>query len=128
MPLDPIDHDPAEPDGDRQDPSLREDVGALFTDAKTYLDAEIAFQKSRAGYSAGQIKFAAIYGAGALALFHLALIAFTVGMVIALASLVGPWLATAIVVLVFLLGAAFLAFKVRSRIAAVSTLFGEGQA
>ncbi|WP_165961099.1 phage holin family protein [Qipengyuania sediminis] len=126
-PFDPVDDDPAAAFPSRQDASLKDDVTALIADGKTYLQAEIAFQKSRAGYSAGQLKSATIYGAGALALIHLALVALTVGLVFALATLVGPWLATGIVVLVLLAGAGLFALAIRKRVAAVQSLFGKGE-
>lgn len=77
--------------------SLLDDVMTLVEDGKTYAQAELAFQKSRAGFAANRGKMAVAYGAAAFGVLHLALIAITVGMVIALAPLVGPWLATAIV-------------------------------
>lgn len=77
--------------------SLMDDVFALIDDGKTYAEAEIAYQKSRAGFAANRAKLAAVYGAAAFGVLHLALIAITVGTVIALAPLVGPWIATAIV-------------------------------
>jgi uncharacterized membrane protein YfbV (UPF0208 family) len=80
-------------------PSLFDDVIALFDDGKTYAQAEVAYQKSRAGFVASRIKFIVAYGAAAFGVFHLALIGLTVGIVIALIPLVGPWIATAIVTL-----------------------------
>ena len=77
--------------------SLTDDIFALFDDGKTYVEAEIAFQKSRSSFVANRAKLAAAYGAAAFGVLHLALIALTVGTVIALAPLVGPWIATAIV-------------------------------
>jgi len=32
--------------------SLLDDVGAMFSDGRTYLEAELAFQKSRGGFAA----------------------------------------------------------------------------
>jgi uncharacterized membrane protein len=46
---------------------------------------------------ANRAKLALAYGAAAFGVLHLALIALTVGSVIALAPVVGPWLATLIV-------------------------------
>ena len=77
--------------------SLTDDIFALFDDGKTYVEAEIAFQKSRSSFVANRAKLAVAYGAAAFGVLHLALIALTVGTVIALAPLVGPWIATAIV-------------------------------
>lgn len=123
----PDDHDP---DAGRpaEEPSLKDGVDALFADGKTYLEAEVAYQKSRAGYAANGLKWTAIYGAAAFGLLHLALIGLTVGLVIALVPLVGPWLATAIVVAVLLAGALVLVLKLRAKIADIRAAFeGEDQ-
>lgn len=93
--------------GTNEDPeaharSLGDDILALFDDGRTYAEAELRFQRSRLGYAADRAKYAAIYGAAALGLFHLALIALTVGGVIALIPIVGAWAATAIVAVVLI--------------------------
>lgn len=105
------------------EPSLMADVEELIADGKTYFEAELTFQKSRAGFTANRLKSAAIYGAGAFALLHLALIALTVGLVIALTPLTGPWIATAIVVVVLLAGALLFVLRLRSKLADISSLF-----
>lgn len=86
----------------RFDHSLLDDFNALVTDGKTYVEAEIAYQKSRASFAGSRVKWSFIYGAAAFGLLHLALIALAVGAVIALAPLVGPWLATGLVVVALL--------------------------
>lgn len=121
----PVVDDEAE---DAREGSLVADIDALFADGKTYLEAEVAYQKSRAGYAANGLKWTAIYGAAAFGLLHLALIGLTVGLVIALVPLVGPWLATAIVVAVLLAGALVLVLKLRAKIADIRAAFeGEDQ-
>jgi len=77
--------------------SLFDDVEAIIEDGRTYLDAEIQFQKTRAAYVTDKAKDAAIFAAigGALAL--LALVALTVGLVFALAPLLTAWGAVALV-------------------------------
>ncbi len=97
-PLDmPDDYDDDEGDEAQYRPSLAEDMVALFEDGKTYAEAELAFQKSRASYTANRLKGAIALGLGAFGVLHLALIALTVGAVIALAPVLGPWAATGIV-------------------------------
>ena len=83
--------------------SLYDDLEALFTDAKTYLDAELVYQKSRAGFVLNRLKLG--IGMAAVAAFFavLALIGLTVGLIIALTPLVTAWGATAIVVGLLLL-------------------------
>lgn len=103
--------------------SLFDDAEALFGDAKTYVEAELAFQKSRAGFTAGRVKWAAVYGAMAFGFVHLALIALVVGLVIALTPLIGPWLATLVVVIALLAAAAVLLMKVRARVADIRSVF-----
>lgn len=123
-PPDPPD-DPALPDSvsDDDTPSLVADVEALIEDGKTYLQAELTYQKSRAGFAADRLKWTAIYGAAAFGLLHLALIALTVGLVIALVPLVGPWIATAIVVAVLLLGAFVFVQKLRGKLRDIGDVF-----
>ncbi len=116
--------DPSE-GGDTREASLTEDISAMFEDGKTYVDAEIQYQKSRAAYSANRLKYAALYAAGAFGVFHLALIGLTVGLVIALTPLVGAWIATAIVVGVLLATLAVLLSKLRSKIDDLRWAFGE---
>lgn len=108
--------------------SLVEDVDALIADGKTYLEAEVAYQKNRAGYAANRLKWTAVYGAAAFGLLHLALIALTVGIVIALMPLVGPWIATAIVVAMLLLGALLFVQKLRAKLADIRAVFEDDPA
>ena len=77
--------------------SLTDDVLALFEDGKTYAEAELRFQKSRAGFVGNRVKSALIYIFAAFGMFHLALIAATVGLVLALIPITGPLGATLIV-------------------------------
>lgn len=119
-----LDPEPIEaPDG----PSLLEDLDALIDDGKTYVEAEIAYQKSRAGFTANRLKWALIYGAAAFGLIHLALIALAVGAVIALTPLVGPWIATALVVVVLLLAAMVFIARLRSKLGEVRSVFDDGE-
>lgn len=113
------------PEESQEPPSLMADVDALIADSKTYLEAELTYQKSRAGFAANRIKWAALYGAAAFGLLHLALIALTVGAVIALTPLIGPWIATGIVVTLLLLGTLWFALRLRRKIADVRDLFEE---
>ena len=106
-------------------PSLADDVLALFEDGKTYAEAEVAFQKSRASFAANRLKGAIAFGLGAFGVLHLALIAATVGAVIALAPLVGPWIATAIVTIaLIILGVLFL-MALKGRIDEIRSAFSD---
>lgn len=106
------------------DASLFEDLKTLASDGKTYLEAELAFQKSRASFAAGRAKSSLAYGAVALAFVHLALIALVIGLLLALATIVGPWFATLIVVGVMLVLAAIFALKLRGQMTEMSSMFG----
>ena len=106
--------------------SLTDDATALFEDGKTYLQAELAYQKSRGRFVAGRAKSLAVFAIGALALLHLALIALVVGLLIALIPAVGPWAATGIVVAVLLIGAALLALSLKSKANDIGQAFSEG--
>lgn len=115
-----------EPEAAREGPSLMADIDALIGDTKTYLEAEVTYQKSRAGFTANRLKWTAVYGAAAFGLLHLALIALTVGVVIALVPLVGPWLATGIVVAGLLGGATVFVLRLRSKLSDIRDVF-EGE-
>lgn len=100
---------PDQTGGEADDRSLIEDVQTAIEDGKTYLEAELAYQRTRAAFAAERAKDAAVFAAlgGALAL--LALVALTVGLVIALAPLLTEWGAAAAVTgLWLLLSAIFL--------------------
>ena len=101
---------------DQPGPSLADDLMALYEDGKTYAQAEVAFQKSRASYTANRLKSAAVLGLGAFGMLHLALIALTVGAVIALIPVVGPWVATALVTIVLIAAGVTLLFFLKSKI------------
>jgi hypothetical protein len=81
--------------GDR---SLVEDVEALIEDGKTYLEAEIAYQKTRVAFIADGAKEAIVYVAVSSAFAVLALIGLTVGLIIALSPILTPFGASALVV------------------------------
>lgn len=110
----------------RDEPSLMADVEALVADGRTYLEAEFNFQKTRARFTVDRLKWVAVYGAGAFALLHLALIGLTVGLVIALTPLTGPWIATGIVVVLLLAGALLFVRRLRAKLTDISSIFEEG--
>jgi uncharacterized membrane protein YqjE len=112
--------DPAPPED-----SLIEDVRILVEDGKTYLEAEIQYQKSRAALVADRGRSGAIHGAVALALVHLALVALVVGLVIALTPLITAWGATAVVVGVLVAVAVVFALKAKGKLAGISAALSE---
>lgn len=115
-----------EGDADTGGPSLVDDVLALVEDGKTYAEAELAFQKSRAGFTANRVKKAVGFGAAAFGVLHLALIAIAVGAVLALIPLVGAWLATLIVGGGLIVAGVLLLRGLRSQIEDIRSAFDEG--
>lgn len=108
---------------DMPDRSLLGDLEAAWQDGKTYVAAELAFQKTRARFATAKLKSVVIYGVAAAFLAVLALIGLTVGAILSLATLVGPLAATLIVVAVLLLVAFALARRAGGSWAALSNAF-----
>lgn len=106
--------------------SLRDNIAVLVEDARTYAEAELAFQKTRAALAGKMAGRAALYAVLALLLLHLALIALAVGVVIALAPYVTIWGAIAIVVGALLIGVAILLLRARENGLTLSAMFGGG--
>ena len=121
------DEEPSAVSAESVDHSLTEDVRALFDDGKTYLEAELQFQKSRAAFVADKGRSGLIYGITALALVHLALVALVVGLVFALSPLITAWGATGVVVGVLLIAAVVLGLVAKKRFGSLSSAFGDRQ-
>lgn len=103
---------------------LRDDLTALVDDARTYAEAEILFQKTRAGLAGKAATRALLLLVLAAVLLHIALIALAVGAVIALAPLVTIWGAIAIVVGALIFGVAVLMFGALGDGKAILAMFG----
>ena len=82
--------------------SLVDDVKHLVADGRTLLEAELAYQKSRAVVAGAGVKGMAGWGALALALVFFALMAGVIGLLIALGALIGMLAATAVMVVLLL--------------------------
>ena len=106
-------------------PSLLEDFKAFYEDGTTYVQAELAYQKTRARFAGDRLKSAAVFGVGALAFVHLALIAFVVGLVIILTPEIGAVGATALVTGLLLVGAAILGMVLKKKIDSLMSAFGD---
>lgn len=104
--------------------SLRDDITTLVEDARTYAEAEIAFQKTRAGIAGKRGARALVLLVLAVVLLHIALIALAVGAVIALAPLITIWGAIGLVVGVMLLGVALLVMGAVSDGRLLAAMFG----
>ena len=106
--------------------SLIDDVEVLIEDGKTYLEAELNYQKTRALFAGDRAKGVAIYGLAALIFAWMALIGLTIGLIFALTPPLGAWGATAVVVVAWLLIAGFAARAAASRWRALAGSFGGG--
>ncbi len=78
--------------------SLVDDVRQLVDDGRTLLEAELAYQKSRALVAGEAAKAVAGWGALALALLFFALMALVLGLMLALTPKLGALAATGVVV------------------------------
>jgi Flp pilus assembly protein TadB len=107
------------------EPSLIDDVKALVDDGKTYLEAELQFQKSRATFAVDRGKSGAVYGLAAAAVLHLALVALVVGAIFALTPLITAWGATAVVVGVLLVAGLLLGLAAKRRFARLGNVMRE---
>ncbi len=95
--------------------SLAEDLRDLIDHGRVAVEAEVAFQKSRATYAAASIGKIAALGAVAAAIAFVSVIALSVGLIFSLAPLLTPLGATAAVVGAMLLVAGILALLAVAR-------------
>lgn len=120
----------AREDGDEGNETfITDDIADLIDSGRTYLEAELAFQKTRASLTASNAGKAMGAVIVALILLHIALIALAVGAVLALQPLVTIWGAIGIVVGVMLLGVAVLVRMALQRAKVLAAMFsGDKQA
>ena len=110
--------------GDAAERSLTEDLRRLAADAAGLAQAEAEYQKSRVAFAAGSAKTIALLVLLAAVLVFFALMALTLGLVLALTPLIGAWLATAAVVGGLLLIAAICVVVALSRWKWMMTVLG----
>ena len=82
--------------------SLVEDIKDLASDGRTFLEAELANQKSRAAVAGAGAKGIAGWASLALALVFFALMALVLGVLLGIAEFIGIWAATGVTVLLVL--------------------------
>lgn len=104
------------PMAEGEDLSLMEDVRLLLGEARTFAQAELTYQKTRAAFVGAETRSIAVLGIGAVVLLLLAVVALVLGLVIALGTLIGPWLAMIIVPVAVLAVAAIMAISARARL------------
>lgn len=117
--------DGGEHDAPFLDESLGDEVSALIDDGKTWVEAELGYQKTRAALASRRAGNAAGFFVGAAITLHIALLALAVGLVIALAPLITIWGAIAVVVGILLILTGWLALKGRRNIDRLSNLFSD---
>ncbi|MFM5893186.1 MAG: phage holin family protein [Novosphingobium sp.] len=105
--------------------SLVDDVKQLASDSRTLLEAEFAYQKSRAAVAGAGIKGITGWAALALALVFFALMALVMGVLLGLTALIGAWAATGATVLGLLLAAGLSALAASQRWKRMSALLAE---
>lgn len=106
--------------------SLIDDVEVLIEDGKTYLEAELNFQKTRALFVGEQAKGVALYGLVGLVFAWMALIGLTIGLIFALTPALGGWGATGVVVVIWLIVAAVALAAAAKRWRALVSSFERG--
>lgn len=106
--------------------SLLDDISAFFDDGKTYVEAELAFQKTRLSYAANRGASGLVYLIGALAFLHLALIGLVIGGILALGDEIGFLGSTLIIVGVLLVAMAVLLLIARKKFRKLSDSFKGG--
>tara|TARA_B100000678_G_C18169471_1_gene486572 strand:+ start:440 stop:865 length:426 start_codon:yes stop_codon:yes gene_type:complete len=108
--------------------SLFDDAYALYEDGRTYLEAEVAFQKSRATYAAHESKSGIVFAMAAMGLLHLALLGLVVGLIIALEPFLGAFGAMGVVVGALTVLGVLLALMARGRFKRITRAFeGDGE-
>lgn len=78
--------------------TLLDDIEDLVLDAKTYIDAELSYQKARASFVISRVKRIAFFGVVATVLALVSIIALSVGLILALTPWISAWGATVVVV------------------------------
>lgn len=89
-------------DQDRPEEGIGTLFGRLAEDGKEFARAEVAYYRALANDKVGPLKSGLIFGVAALVIAWSALTALLVGLILTLATLMGPGLATLLVVLVAL--------------------------
>ncbi|WP_313439294.1 phage holin family protein [Novosphingobium sp.] len=115
----------APPTTEGEDLSLIEDVRLLAGEARAYAQAELAYQKARAAYAGAETRNIAILGVSAAVLVFFAVMALALGAVIAVGTLIGPWLSMIAVPVAILVVAAILGLSARGKVRRMMSLLRE---
>lgn len=113
-----------EPVSDPQiDPSLMDEASALIDNARTYAEAELGFQKTRAAFAGRLVGVSLGLIVVALILLHIAFLALAVGLVLAFEPVVGIWGSIGLVFGGLLLVVALLGWGAFTRARKLASLF-----
>lgn len=107
------------------DPSLMEEASALIDNARTYAEAELGFQKTRATFAGQLVGVSLGLVVVALILLHIAFLALAVGLVLAFEPLAGIWGAIGIVFGGLLLVVGLLGWGAFTRVKKLASLFSK---
>jgi len=124
MPADPTTVGPPE---EGLSESLTEELAALIDDGRTYVEAELNFQKTRAGLAGKNAGIALGLAVVAIVVLHVAVLALAVGLVMALAPLVTIWGSIAIVVGGLLAVTALLGWQAAKRGQRIGAIFARDE-
>ncbi len=105
------------------DPSLMEEASALIDNARTYAEAELGFQKTRAAFAGRLVGVSLALVVVALILLHIAFLALAVGLVLAFEPVVGIWGSIGIVFGGLMLVVALLGWGAFTRAQKLAALF-----
>jgi hypothetical protein len=105
------------------DPSLMDEAAALIDNARTYAEAELGFQKTRAGFAGRLVGVSLGLVVVALILLHIAFLALAVGLVLAFEPLTGIWGAIGIVFGGLMLVVVLLGWGAFTRVQKLASLF-----
>ena len=103
----------AEPENEESIGTL---IGRLVEDGKGYARAEIGYYRTFAASKLGEAKLGLIFGAAALVIALCTVTALLVGLILSLATLIGPGWATLIVIVAALALSALLGWLAYKRI------------
>jgi len=118
----------AAPEGSEDDGrSLFADIETLIDDGRTFVEAEIAFQKTRMAYTGQKGRNAAIFGVCAAIFGVFALFGLIVGLIIALSPLLTAWGATAVIVGILLAAALICAMIALRNVQKIRAAFRKDQ-
>lgn len=110
---------------DQEPPSPVAQVQALVADVRALAEAELDYAKARLSYSGGILRKAGIWALLAIFFLSGAVVALILGLLLIVSHYAGPWIATAVVVTVFIFAA--WAAAVVARRTANNLKFDDGQ-